>query len=200
MSRWLIVFTGFILGAVSLWSAAYAVRVAVAQTIYHEAKYGPQSRDVDAALRMCRTASSIYRYNYHCAAFAAETAYNHATEHAPSNQVYYLEMARFWSERAIALNRYLTLTRWIKARLLWRESPADAIRHWADYTAWHFWDHYNHAMLATMCAMAGDVERAEREMILVRGSEYEADTARVIEAARAASPAGGGQNTAELPE
>jgi hypothetical protein len=132
------------------------------------------------------TAAPLCRYNYHFFSLATEVAFQQA-EKQPSRAGQYMSLARSWCERSLVLNKYQTMMCWIETRLLWIESPQQAIRFWEEYTDWHFWEPYNHAMLATLYALSGDIVRAENELQWVKGTEYFNSISRTIADARSSA-------------
>ena len=184
MNRWVTSFFGILLTMAALVCLLHTTRMVIASTYYHQAKYGSSKEDVEYVLEKCRSAAALCGYHYLFFRLAADKAFALASKGDSADREYYFDQARFWCERSLALSSHQTLVNWIKARLLWRESPAQAIKHWENHVAWHFWDPFNHAMLACMYAQADDVPRAEKEVEWVKGSPYYDNTVRIIMDAR----------------
>ncbi len=177
---------GFILAALALGGVYFGVRATIGQWLYQAAKYGRGVDRPEAVMALSQRSLQWYPANGRLCEFAAEWAYSRSFEPGATNAPELRLAARFWCDRGLALNFYSPYLRWLRSQLLWDEDRAAAIANWADYTEWHFWDAYNHAQLCEMYARDGRIEAAERELIWVRGSPYEAGARKAVDAAKAA--------------
>ena len=162
------------LSACGIWIGVHA---GLAQVLYHSAKHGPNSGDVDRVLSLCCQAYDLYPWNYYFAIYAAEAAYYRAGEPGGARWRDRMESARLWCDRGLKLNPWKSQLRRLESRFLWEESPAKAISYWSAYTDWNYWEPYNHQVLAEMYSKAGDFGHAHREIALI-SSFPEADIAR----------------------
>jgi hypothetical protein len=168
------------LAALALCGVVYGARAALAQAIYHQAKYGIARNNPAGILRRCREAHRLYPYNYRFCVWAAEQAYDNRLETDGRESLDRIEAASLWCDRGLALNPYQTSLRLLRTRLLGRQSATAAVAYWREYTDWHFWEPYNHAFLVELYARAGDYGAAIDELAWVKGSEYEQQARRAL--------------------
>lgn len=173
---WFVALIGLLLVVFSVLGMWRSITAGIAQTCYYRAKYGAARLDIPEALQLCRKAYQLYPHNYYFSILAAETAY-WAAEQPKADRKRWLREASLWCDRGLRQNARKSQLRRLHARLLWLESPRKAIRSWAEYTEWNFWEPYNHAVLAGMYAKAGDFEKAEAELMWTTGTA-EAESAR----------------------
>lgn len=162
---------GFLL-ILSMVGVVHSARTCVAQKIYLDSKYGTEATDPDRVIENCRRAFRLYPFNYRFCLLASESAYAMALSMTGRSAEERMAISRLWCERGLALNPYQMELRWLKAQILWKESPERGIRHWRTYVDWDFWSASNHAILAEMYARNGDIENAEKEIFWTQGSEY----------------------------
>jgi hypothetical protein len=158
---------GLLLLIGSLAGVVHAARGAAAARQYFTAVYGRERPDSETIMDLCRKAYRWYPWNYRFSIVAAELAYR-KSEAASTNAAMWRGLATLWCERGLAQNPYKSQLIRLKTRLLWPEAPAQAITCWSAYTDWNYWEPYNHAVLAELHAEAGDFERADRELDLIR--------------------------------
>ena len=160
----------FLLG-VCIAGALQSARAAVAQIVFHHAKYGSGEREPVRLGRLCETASRWYGYNYYFCILVSQAAYAAAVE-KPADEDALRALAARWTDRGLALNPYRRQLCLIKTYLLENESREEAIRHWREYLEWHFWDHYNHWVLFGLHVRGGAYREAMQSMEWLKGSEY----------------------------
>lgn len=165
--RWLVAVTGPLLLFLSVFGIWYAARAAAGAWLYRYAKYGSPAPSADALMDVCRKAHVWYPWNYYGSIVAAERAFRQS-EAEPTNAVHWLRQSQWWCSRGLVQNPYNSQLRRLHTRFLWPESPAAATAYWAAHTDWHFWEPYNHAVLAELYAQGGDFERADSELNLIR--------------------------------
>jgi len=171
---WFQTIVGLVLVALSLLGVIHGVRAGVAQCLYREAKYGPQSADTDHVVDLCRRAYAWYPWNHYFSILASEQAYYTADAVTGIARRNRLLQAQFWCDRGLVQNPWRSQLRRLHTRFLWAESPSRAIRYWEAHTAWQFWEPYNHAVLAELYAKAGEFDKAEQALKWVQGApEYE---------------------------
>jgi hypothetical protein len=164
---------GVCLAVLTAAGLVYALRVAWAQRLYHEAKYGAACADIRQTLRLCEAAHRLYPHNYLFCLWTAERAYTAALATADAaSSVRLMNAARDWCAMGLAINRYNGPLHLLQARLLERTSPAQAAACWAPYVEWQFWEPYNHAVLADFYAKAGEIEKAAEELEWTKGSPH----------------------------
>ncbi len=180
---WFVALVGVFLLVISLAGMRLALRAGTAQAYYFTMKYGSPVADTFQLLEACRKAYALYPWNYYFSILAAEAAYS-AWEQQRRHDDSWFHQASLWCERGLRQNPWKSQLRRVQARLLWRDSPREAIRVWREYTDWHFWEPYNHAVLAEMYAMAGDFPRAEAELLWTEGTVEEQNARRAVDSAR----------------
>lgn len=157
--------------AASLLGVAHSIRVEVAQSIYFNIKYGAARNDLSAIFKRSEIAHRIYPFNYYLCMWVAETAYENGCAGGTESQEQ-INIARRWCDRGLKLNFYRSELREIKTRLLARESPDAAVSYWKEYVNWHFWEPYNHGVMAELLAGAGRFDLAEKALYWVKGSDH----------------------------
>ncbi|MGQ9661430.1 MAG: hypothetical protein ACUVWX_03720 [Kiritimatiellia bacterium] len=173
-----------VLLVLSLPGLVHGICAALAQRLYHEAKYGGAAHDVDTILRHCTAAQRLYPFNYYFHIWAAENAYYRSREAAEATaQARLLEAARQWCDTGLRQNHYRSELRTLKMRLLEMESVEKAIAYWKSYLEWHFWEPYNHAVMVELYAKAGQFEQAIEEMKWVRGTRHYEEAKQKLHAA-----------------
>lgn len=174
---------GLLLLTLSLCGVVHGTRASLAQAMYHQAKYGSANNDTERIINRCENAHGLYPYNYYFCIWTAEKAYYAGLNSDGTNARRHTAAVRAWCDRGLALNFHKSQLRLLKTRLLENESLAAAIKYWEEYVDWHFWEPYNHAVLAEMYAGAGDFDKAIRSLRWVKGSEhYDKASARLQEA------------------
>ena len=182
--RWFLMVMGVLLLAIALVGLAHSIRGAVAGWICYASEFAAKRPPPEVRLDSCRRAYNWYPWNYYFSIRAAELAYRQY-EVAPTNAVdAWLGKAKWWCERGLAQNRYKSQLIRLQTRLLWPESPAAALAGWEAYTDWHYWSPYNHAVLAEYYAKAGDFEKADRQLDLIKAFPDHADAAKAVAAER----------------
>jgi hypothetical protein len=180
--QWFVAVIGLGFLLVSVLGVIHGAHAGLAQCLYHNAKYGSPPSESGRTLAFCRRAYALYPWNYYFSIEAAERAYEAAGAATASNREDLLRQSQFWCERGLIQNPWRSQLRRMKTRFLWEASPSAAIRFWEEHTDWHFWDPYNHAVLAELQAKAGDFKKAERSLKWTEGtSEYESTRQRVQE-------------------
>jgi hypothetical protein len=174
---------GVALLLVSFAGMAHAFRASFAQALYYESRYGWARENTDGILRRCETAGRLYPFNYDFPICSAEKAYYSRNNGTVAETRERLDAARLWCDAGLELNPYRSELRLLKTRLIAMSSPARAAQYWKDYVGWHFWDPYNHAVLAGLYAEAGEVEKAVDSLQWVKGSKYYEEAAGNIKKA-----------------
>jgi tetratricopeptide (TPR) repeat protein len=167
-----LVITGIILLLLSTWGMIYAVRVSIAQLIYHHTKFGPNADGyvTHEVNTRCEDAYKFYKHNYYFSILCAEKSW-YEYSCSTNNDVRakeLLEIASKWCEIGLTQNKYRSQLRLLKARLLFLENPSQAIDYWKQYVEWDFWYPYNHAVLAEMYIDNGEYEKALKTLELIR--------------------------------
>lgn len=177
--QWAWALLGALMLALGCGGFVHAARATVAAVRYQSAKYGVPRPAPERVLNLCRTAYAWYPWNYYFSIEAAEQAYRES-ERLSTNAVAWREQAKWWCGRGLAQNPYKSQLRRLQTRFLWEESPSQAIAYWTAYTDWHYWEPYNHTVLAELHAAAGEFEEAGRELELIRGFPDHADAAAAV--------------------
>ena len=175
MKRPWIVLTAILLLALSGYGAVHGIRAAIAQAIYHQAKYGSAGDNPRGIFRRCETAHRFYPYNYHFCIWAAEEAFYSNFDLGEDEAAARLETARFWCDMGLGLNFRHGELRLLKTWLLSMHSVAGAITYWEKYVDWEFWEPHNHAVLVELYAAGGEFGKAMESLKWVKGSEYYAE-------------------------
>jgi hypothetical protein len=183
--RALAVLGGACLVVLSAAGLVHGTRAAVAQALYHQAKFGSANRYLAGILRRCEAAGRLYPWNYYFCSWAAGQAYARRDDVNGAQRAARMRAAERWCDAGLSLNPYRSQLRLLKTRLLQAYDLAHAIRHWEAYVDWAFWYPHHHAVLAELYASAGDVEKAAGELRWVRGTRYEARVRRAVREALA---------------
>ncbi len=164
--QWFVAVTGALVLLVSVVGMVHAARAACAAGAYYAATYGVARPSPETVLDLAQRSYRQYPWNYYFSIQAAEIAYRQS-EGASTNAVDWLQKSQWWCQRGLAQNPYKSQLRRLQTRFLLAESPVRAIPYWAAYTDWNYWEAYNHATLAELCAEGGDFDRADRELKLI---------------------------------
>lgn len=176
--QWFVALVGLCVCVLALIWVGQSVRAGLAQWFYYHAKYGKPVPAVDRLNDLCRRAYTLYPHNYYFSTLAAETAYSSAQQSEADVRRQWIQDAAVWCERGLRQNWWKSQMRRLKARLLWATSPSESIRFWKTYVDWHYWEPYNHAVLAEMYGEMGDFEMAESTLALIRDTR-EGDRGRM---------------------
>ncbi len=171
---------GVLLALLALYGIYVAARMAYAQDIYFNVKYGRLKAQPASLLPECERG---YRYddsNYYQAILAADSAYYQRFDAHGVELPARVQAAERWCERGLAMNPYKSQLRLLKARLLERRSPAAAAAYWRKYVEWSFWMPEFHAELAGLYAAAGNYDAALDSLEWTRGSEHYLPTRQKI--------------------
>lgn len=166
--------TGVVLSIFSGWGIIYAIRVSIAQLIYHHNKFGTNASGYVAheVNTRCEDAYNFYKHNYYFSILAAEKAwYEHINVSNDVKQKELLAFATKWCDIGLDQNKFRSQLRLLKARLLFKENPSQAINYWKEYVEWDFWYPYNHAFLAEMYIDNAEYEKALKTLELIRPFE-----------------------------
>ena len=150
---WAGAFLGVLLLAGSAAGVAHAVSGTVAAGQYFMAVCARPPPAPETVLALCAKAYGWAPWNYYFSIAAAELAYRQS-ETATTNAAAWRRLSSLWCDRGLAQNPHKSQLVRLKTRLLWPDSPAQAIACWSEYTDWNFWEPYNHAVLAEMRALA----------------------------------------------
>ncbi len=183
---------GLLLALVAVVGLSQAVRASWAYVLMHEANFGPSRHDSEKALRISYQAQRKYPYSYHLAIYAGSLAWNQYLRTDDDGDAalaeVHLDKVRYWTRVGLHQNPYPIQLRWFKKRLLEMDDSVDAaIAYWEAHTDWHFWDAYNHAVLADLYTHAGRFEDAERALRMLTRSPHYAEAAAALKAARASA-------------
>jgi tetratricopeptide (TPR) repeat protein len=174
---------GAALVAVSVYGVCYGVQAGIAQAMYHEAEWGDARNDYDRVLNRCEESRALYPYNYNFSRWTAEKAFFTSFDVDKNEAEKRLAAAERWCDIGLAQNFYDSHLRLLKARLIERQSLANAIKYWEAYVDWQFFDQFNHSILAEMYAKSGDFEKAFDSLEWTKGSPYHDETAKKIKEA-----------------
>lgn len=165
---------------VSVLGITRGIRATAAYFLYHQARYGSAQDNVTGVMANCSTAYRLYPYNYSFAILAAERAYYESSDASGREKSYLLSSADYWCDTGLELNPYKSQLRMLRARLLAKDSPSDAVEYWTAYLGWHYWEPFNHCVMAEFHAMAGDFDEAFRALDVIKGmAHYEDGLKRV---------------------
>jgi hypothetical protein len=165
---------------VSVLGVTRGIRASAAHFLYHQARYGSEKGNVTGVMANCSTAHRLYPYNYLFAILASETAYYKSVGAEGREKSYLLSSADYWCDSGLQLNPYKSQLRMLRARLLAKDSPRDAVEYWTAYLGWHYWEPLNHCVMAEFHAMAGDFDEAFRALDVIKGmAHYEEGLQRV---------------------
>jgi hypothetical protein len=181
---WTAATLGAVMLLLSTGGVIHGTRVAIAQGLYHRAKYVMKTCDPELRLGVLNRAYRVYPHNYWACLVAVEQAYRLA-EGAGDGAPDYFQTADMWCRRGLAQNSYKRRLRWFMSRLLRRESPQAAAEYWQAYTDWQFWEPANHAILARLYAATGDLEKAEQSLAWARGAASYASAAAAVDREKA---------------
>ena len=172
---------GVLILAVSACGIVHGMRSSVAQGLYRQAKFGSARDNPRGVFRRCERAQALYPYNYNFCILAAEMAYGRARGMVTGSEL--REISERWCDEGLKLNRYRRKLRVLKAKHLAVRSPEEAVTYWEEYVDWHFWDPYNHALLANIYASAGYFGKALESLEWVKGSEHHEKAAASVRSA-----------------
>lgn len=171
-----LIILGLFLAVFSLFGALYAERACKAQWIYFNSKYGSRSKEsLEAITANCSEAYAIYPHNYYFSIYVSERNYYERKASDGPGQDDRLLKAALWCDRGLKQNFHKSQLRLLKTRLLARTSLDDAIVFWEEYVQWHFWEPYNHAVLAEMYAKRGDFSKAAQSLQWLKGTKHYPD-------------------------
>lgn len=165
----------------------HSMRAAASALFYHSVKYGRYAEAEPPCFATAEWAHKAYPHNYHLCVWAGETAFYTAgrVDAEESDRRYML--AAQWAMRGLQLNPYSSQLQLLHARMLAREDPCAAAESWREYVDWHYWEPFNHAVLAEFEAECGWFERAAESLLRAqRSSHYPAAKAAVMTAWRQA--------------
>jgi len=163
----------------ALVGTVFSVRAARAYALYYRAKFGAAREDPKAVLELAERSYRLHRWNYYLCVLAGETAYRARTEGGTFDDDGRLSAARFWCRRGLDLNPYKRALRLLEVRLAADTSGADeAVGLWERYLDWHFWDPYNHRVMAELHAEAGDYDKAIARLKWIENSPRHREAAR----------------------
>jgi hypothetical protein len=183
-----------LVGAVAILLGAFgmvrATRAGLAHATYHRLKYGRRSDATPPGLSRADQARAerahrLYPWNAGLCQWAADRAFYDGPGPDRLSEAERRRLADEWCQRGLALNPHDRPLRLIRARSLALGSPSAGLASWREYLDWHYWDPYNHAVLASLHAQAGDYERALDALEMAHGSPHDASTrAEILEAWR----------------
>lgn len=176
--------SGLLLLLVAGGGVIYAARAALAQVLYHQAKYGSARDNLASVLRRCEAAYDFYPRNYRFCIWAAEMAWYGRYDAGEEQFPVRVAAAGRWTDVGLGLNPRHGNLQWLKAQLLWDVSRDQAIEVWRSYVDWHFWSPHNHVSLARLYAMDGRFADAEMSLYWVKGSPYYRETVAFVDAER----------------
>jgi len=178
-----------VLAAFSVAGVLHSTRAGIAQCLHRRARSieAPERR-----LSFLRLSHALYPHDYYCCERAARAALaaGHAAQSYEESATW-REQAEQWCDRGLAVNPRMWELNKMKIDFLWRRAPREAVRHWEAYTDWAFWHPDNHAVLATQYASVGEFEKAERALLLAKGSSMYKRAKRMVAEAKVAFSAGG---------
>ncbi len=164
---------------ISVCGTVHAVKAAISYAGYYQIKYGSEESAVSQQLDKAEAVHNLYPWNYNLCIWCAEHAYyNRYAGHQEKRDL--LAAASKWCDRGLDLNPFKSQLRLLKARLIARESSAEAAEYWREYVRWDFWRPYHHAVLAEFYIDAGKLWEASEELMWLEGSEYYEDLSEKI--------------------
>jgi len=159
---------GITLAAISIVLLVHGAKASLAHALYFQSKYAAHSEGVHGVLRRNEDAFRLYPFNAHSCAWAAQRAHLEALSRPRYEKQVWYELAEWWCDRGLRLNPHRRDLRRLKSRLLGYRDPAAAARDWADYVEWHFWDPANHIRLVELYAAAGEIDKAEEALAVLK--------------------------------
>jgi hypothetical protein len=200
---------GAALAYLSLAAVIYGICAARSQAIYCRERYGhtpgtavPMAEAKDAGypvrtdaipgvLDRCETAHRLYPHNYRLCTFASDVAFLGAIDCADEETGSDLRSVSWeWCERGLLLNGTSRDLHLRKTGLLEETDREAALEWWKRYVdEQHYWEPYNHHVLAVLYARLGRFEDAERCAHVIEKLPYHGRTLRFIEEARSVAGA-----------
>lgn len=182
-------FCGIGLVALSTALLVHGKRASLAQALYFQSKYGPETEGAQGVLRRNQVACRLYPFNVHAFTWTAQRAYREALVRTRHERETWFELAEWWCDRGLRLHPRRRELQYLKARLLSHRDVPAAARQWEAYVDWHYWEPANHVFLAELYAQAGDREKTQSTLALlkVRPRDYK-EAQRRLDAIR---PPGG---------
>lgn len=176
---WLLTF-GLIIVGVSVFLTLHGARAAVSHALYHRAKYGKASGDLQQVLALCERAHRLYPYNFYVCMLAGEQAYYAGANGDTASARELFARARPWCETGLQLNYYRSQLRILKVRLLERENIAKAVEFLEEFLDWNYWMPGNHLEMVRLCAKSGDYDKALTSLNVLKGREYHAEASAIL--------------------
>lgn len=165
---------------VSMAGLYHGIQVFRAQRLYYEAKYGQSNTDTRKITSLCEQAHRLYPYNYFFYIWAADHAFQKASHLKDLERKEMISSVEFLCNAGLLCNPYNGQLKLIKTHLLEERSLADAIAYWRAYVDWEFWRPYNHAVMSELYSKTEDIEKAQDELMWLKGTEYYEDTRKLL--------------------
>ena len=163
------------------WGAARSYKTAKAQKIYYTTRFhNGEEKDSIPLMSMggaVDAAMKLYPYNYYFLMYACRNALNDA-QNASTKEEYdfYINWARQYVRRAMALNPYQAQIRWLHAEILAESGKVDeAIDYWVnDVVDREFWNSSHHEFLVRLylrSTKSGSLKKAVDELPFIKDAE-----------------------------
>lgn len=159
----------------------HSLRVSLAQSLYHQARYGIEQMNVRGVLRRCESAHRLYPYNYHFTIYAGERAYHESGGRSRVRDQRLRSEAIKWADISMELNPFRSSVQLLKTRLLADHSLEAAVALWDDFVEWHFWEPYHHLVRVELYSQAGMMEEALDAQRWTTGSRYEQEARQIVQ-------------------
>ncbi len=166
----------------SVCGTVQAVRAAISYAGYYQIKYGAEQTALWQKLDKAEDVYDLYPWNYNLCIWCAEHSYYNRFDDGREQEKLIVSAGK-WCDRGLDLNPFKSQLRLLKARLLARESSAEAAEYWREYVQWDFWTPYHHAVLAEFYIDAGKLWEAADELRWLQNSGYYDDISEKIQEA-----------------
>ena len=153
----------------------HAVRAAQSAWGYYRAHYAAGAASPDEVLRLCERAYRTYPENHWLCLWAADAAFQDRDSGSKQHWQRRLDETELWTGRGLLRNPYDARLRELKARLLVRRSPAEAVAYWREYLDWSFWSPEHHLVMLQLCLAADDFAGAMESLRWLKGTSKEAE-------------------------
>ena len=142
---------------------------------YYRAHYAAGAVSPDEVLRLCERAYRRYPANHWLCLWAADVAFHERDAGSEKDWQRRLDETDVWTGRGLRMNWYDARLRQMKARLLVRRSPAEAVAYWREYLDWSFWSPEHHLVMLQLCLAANDFAGAMESLRWLKGTSKDAE-------------------------
>lgn len=192
---------GIALVVLALGGLVRSTRAFLSHAGYHRLRYGRSPElDVNEVARACERLFRLYPYSHYLCIFVAERAcFGPGGQRIDALDDRRAAIGGQWCDRGLKINPHSRRLRYIKTRLLERDSAKKALAYWLSFVDWQYWDPSNHAVLAELYAKTGEFVRAAQALEMARNSPRHAAAARTVQDAWRREMLGPGDMPQRLP-